>query len=704
MKTKQLFLPILIGLSLLCVRCTNTAFNKGIKEPSDFTKAYNANYSERLNWADTSDYVNASRGFLAGPKDSVILTESGDTVWNFKTWRFLSDPNTPSPSTVNPSLWRQENLAAKAGLFEVQKDRIYQIRNFDLAVMSFVIGDNGYIIIDPLGSPYTAKAGHDLFKATIPESTRKTLKAVIYTHSHIDHFAGIDGVYQPKKGIELYAPSGFMEEAVSENVYAGNVMGQRANFMYGDLLPRNVKQSIGAGLGMATSSGVKSIYKETKTIDDSTPPIDNLAGTGLAVEFLFAPHTEAPSEMLFYFPQLKALCAAEDASHTLHNLYSLRGAKTRSARDWVAALTSVLKKWGNDVEVEFNSHHWPVWSNDTIKTHLETQRAMYKFIHDQTLHLANMGYDMTTSAEIISHLPESLNRVWSSQGYYGSVNHNVKATWNLYLGWFNGNPSQLHKLPDVSPDTPFGNSNGTPLKGGSAKYVDYMGGKRNVVIKAKEDFKKGEYRWVAEVLQHVVNIDSSDREARYLLADALEQMGYQAVSGPWRNFYLTGAMELRNGRSSLKTSTQDMMPVLANMSSDQIFDYLSILVDPYKADGKKINFAFVVKEGSATETMTYQLNYSCLNYLVDKTAPLDFTVTINKQELKNILKLPDPMNALIKLAESGQSPIEVNPKIKGLLKLKELGSVISAPAGVFNIVTPNLPMPKPINPMKVQQW
>jgi alkyl sulfatase BDS1-like metallo-beta-lactamase superfamily hydrolase len=724
MKSQLFILPILMGFCFLFAQCSDGGLDNQIKDPSVYSQAFNANYadSSRLNWADKTDFETSQRGFLAGPKDSVILAldGSGDTVWNFRTWNFLDNLESPSPTTVNPSLWRQEKLNQKAGLFEVLKGRIYQIRNFDLAVMSFVIGDNGYIVIDPLGTPATAKAGHDLFKTTIvdklPNANSKTLKALVFTHSHIDHFGGVYGIF-PKGEIgnaKIYAPEGFLEEAVSENVYAGNVMGQRANYMYGNLLPKNTKQGIGAGLGLTTSTGSSTILDATVTINNkmtlSNNVITDLAGTGLNLQFLPAPHTEAPAEMLFYFPQFNALCAAEDAVHTLHNLYSLRGAKTRSAKEWVEALTKVLDLWGNKVEVEFNSHHWPVWTNEGIKNHIETQRAMYKFIHDQTLRLANMGYDMTTTAEIITHLPESLNKVWSSQGYYGSVNHNVKATWDLYLGWFDGNPAHLHQLPAISPHSVLIDGKEVRLNGASAKYVEYMG-RDNIVTKAQKDFAKGEYRWVAEVLQHVVNVDANDpktdatakQKVKFLLADALEQMGYQAISGPWRDFYLSGALELRNGRQGQAASPKDMAVVLAQMSTNQIFDYISILVDPYKAKDKQINFAFIVKDGIKSERMTYQLKYSCLNHLVDRSAKLDFTLTINKQDLKTIMVPPDPIGALVKAIESGEKFISVSPQGSGLASLKELASVIGAPSGTFNIVTPNLPMPKPINPMKAQQ-
>jgi alkyl sulfatase BDS1-like metallo-beta-lactamase superfamily hydrolase len=730
MKSQRFYLLLMVALCPIALYCQTPTLNGTIKAASPFTKDFNTDYSDpkRLNWADKTDFQTSERGFIAGAndaliKDSVILAidGSGDTVWNFKTWNFLSNPNAEPPSTVNPSLWRMEKLISKAGLFEVVSGRIYQIRSFDLAVMSFIVGDSGYIIIDPLGCPATAKVGHELFHKHVIKklpsgSLSKNLKAVIYTHSHVDHFGGIYGIISDSLlnplGFQLpiYAPTNFLEEAVSENVYAGNVMGQRAAYMYGNLLPKNTSSGIGAGLGLTINSSLPTLKKPTITISTADTTIKSIARSGINIEFLYAPNTEAPSEMLFYFPQFHALCAAEDATHTLHNLYSLRGTKTRSARDWVSTLTAVLEKWGSDVQVEFNSHHWPVWSNDAVKSHLETQRAMYKFINDQTLRLANRGYDMTTTAEIINNLPESLNKVWSSQGYYGTVNHNVKATWDLYLGWFDGNPSQLHKLPAIRPDSTLKNGKLTPLDGGSAKYVRYMGGRDKILALASQDFQKGEYRWVAEVVQHLVNLDSSDNQARYLLADALEQMGYQAVSGPWRDFYLTGALELREGRQvqqkeKTRAETFATSTFFISMTSEQIFDWISTMVDPHKADGKTINFAVVIKDGRNSDSTAYQLKYSCLNYLVDSRAALDFRVVIDETELKTIVKGIKTQAELLPkikdLIQKGGKFVQVIPA--NTPKLGELFGVLSANTEIFNIVTPNLPMPIPINPMLVKQ-
>lgn len=695
-------------------------FSQDPKGPSTYTKAYNHADSLRLNWKDTTDFELSQKGFLAGPgpNDSIIRSyKIGDTsiVWDFTTWDFIPNSTAlaPSPETVNANLWRMAKLNKRAGLFEVEEGKIYQIRGYDLSVMSIVIGPNGgYIVIDPLVSGETALAGLNLFKKAL-HTKRKIgarkqkidvtkMKAVIFTHSHIDHFGGILGVkrFADANGIDfgkiqIVAPEAFMEESISENVYAGNAMTRRASYMYGDLIQKNVSAGVDAGLGKAVSKGVPAIISPTVTIDDSKLVYPNFADTGLEVEFLLAPGTEAPSEMLFYFTDYKAICMAEDASFTMHNLYTLRGAKTRNAKEWVGALTTVLSKWGNEAKIEFNSHHWPVWGKKQVKHHLETQRAMYKYIHDQTLHYANMGYDMTTTAEILSSPPDSLLKVWSSQGYYGTYNHNVKATWNLYLGWFDGNPSNLHKLPAV---WPYNNEGGSSLK-----YVEYMGGQEAIIKRAKKAYDKGEYRWVAEVVQHVINIDSLNQDARYLVADAYEQMGYQAVSAPWRNFYLSGALELRKGKIK-KPQTKTPKTFIKNTTLDMKFDMLAIMVDAHKADGKEINFRIIVKDGRESTSTAFQLKYSCLNYLVDSDiTEMDFTMIINKSDFDSMIFDDNPIKKWKSMLGLKKRRIEVLPTDGGMDSLKDLLKVFSPVNNWFNLVTPNRTIPEPVNPLIVKQ-
>lgn len=675
----------LLGLFSFSYISGSFDLNTEKKQPSIYTKAYNKAYESKLNWDDKRDFVNSRKGLIAEPISDVITNKAGDTVWDFNAFAFEENLNTPVPSSVNRSFWRMSKLNQASGLFEVDAAHIYQIRNFDLAVMSFVIGPDGYIIIDPLTSEETAEAGKELFESALADVLNgRTLKAVILTHSHVDHFGGVTGVVDQEAvasgEVQLIAPAEFMNASVSENVFAGNAMTRRAAYMYGDFLPKDTMSGIGSGLGQAVSAGFINILVPNDTIKKSG---DTRNIAGLDVEFLYAPHTEAPSEMLFYFRDYNALCAAEDATHTLHNLYTLRGAKTRSAKDWVNTLTAVLKKWGEDVEIEFNSHHWPEWGNGDIVRHLETQRAMYKYMHDQTLRYANLGYDMTTTAEILNILPQSLNQVWSSQGYYGTVNHDVKAVWNLYLGWFDGNPAHLHKLPAYE---------------SAAKYVEFMGGASNVLSMAQKAYNKGEYRWVAEVVQHVVTMDSSNTDARLLEADALEQMAYQAVSGPWRNFYLSGAYELRHGKQPSTSTSSSTMDFLKSMTLDMKFDMLAINVDAESAEGKEVNFALAITDAGKPDTTAFQLKYACLNYLVDSRVELDFTITLDKDQFDTALISKDPMATLENLIKAGVIGFEGSK-----IKLKQLASCIQKEKPWFNLMTQNLPIPTPINALSVEQ-
>jgi alkyl sulfatase BDS1-like metallo-beta-lactamase superfamily hydrolase len=498
------------------------------KEATEITRAANAELLNILPFQDIRDFEEAKRGFIAPLSDKgVIKNEQGRPVWDMSRFLFITE-GTPAPDTVNPSLWRQSQLNMLGGLYKVV-DGLYQVRNADLSNLTIYEGEDGIIVADPLISVETARAALELYYQHRP---RKPVVAVIHSHSHIDHFGGIRGVVDERDvqagKVKVVAPVGFYEAAVAENVLAGNVMTRRASYMYGNLLPPDTKGQIGAGLGMSTSSGTPTLIEPTDLITETGQRM-NIAG--LDFEFMLAPDTEAPAEMHWYIEQFKAVTAAENCCHTLHNTYTLRGAKIRDPLAWSKYLNQTIQLWGNKTEVLYGMHHWPSWGRSRILEMLEKGRDGYRFIHDQTLRLANQGYTPVEIAEMLD-FPTELAQHWALRGYYGTLNHNVKATYVGYLGWFDGNPATLHVLP---PEV------------GSKKYVEYMGGAEEVLRKAREAFDQGEYRWVAEVVNHVVFADSQNLSARSLQADALEQMGYQAESGPWRNFYLTGAKELREG-------------------------------------------------------------------------------------------------------------------------------------------------------------
>jgi alkyl sulfatase BDS1-like metallo-beta-lactamase superfamily hydrolase len=488
---------------------------------------------------------------------------------------------------------------------------------------------------------------------------------VSYTHSHADHFGGVGAVVDEADvasgDVKIYAPEGFLEAAVAENVMAGNAMSRRASYMYGNLLPPDAKGQVGAGLGTTTSAGTVTLIPPTDIISETghKEVID-----GLTYEFLMAPGSEAPAEMLWFIEEKNAIAAAEDATHTLHNTYSLRGAKIRDPLAWSKYLNQARVMWGDKAEVIFAQHHWPTFGNEAVVELLEKQRDLYRFINDETLRLANQGLTEVEIAEQIQ-LPESLATFWANRGYYGSLNHNVKATYVLYLGCFNGNPATLHELPPVE---------------ASKNYVEFMGGAAAVLEMAQQSYDKGDYRWVAQVVNHVVFADPDNQAARGLQADALEQLGYQAESGPWRNFYLTGAKELREGVAQLPTPNTASPDTVRAMTLDMFFDYLGVRLDsPKAADAKAVlNFDFA----DTGEQHVLELQNGVLNHTADLQADdADATVTLTRDTLNSIIlqetKLADAIS-------SGDVNVSGDQA-----KLEEVISYLDTFEFWFDIVTPN---------------
>ncbi|WP_035880911.1 alkyl/aryl-sulfatase [Cupriavidus metallidurans] len=536
------------------------------------TRDANADVLKRLPFANRQDFEDAQRGWVGSLDSGEIRSADGRVVWNLDAYAFLRDD--ASPASVNPSLWRQAQLNLKHGLFKVT-DRIYQVRGFDLSNMTIVEGDSGLIVIDPLLTAETARAAIDVYYKYRP---KKPIVAVIYSHSHVDHFGGVKGVVSQddvKAGkVKIYAPEGFMEEAISENIFAGNAMSRRAQYMYGALLPKGPQGQVDAGLGKTVSLGTITLIPPTDLIGKTgeTRTID-----GVRIEFQMAPGSEAPAEMLMYFPQWRALCAAEDATHNLHNLYTIRGAQVRDANQWWRALDETIDRYGNRTDVIFAQHHWPKWGQQNITGFLSRQRDAYKFIHDQTLRLANQGYTMTEVGERVK-LPPSLASQWDLRDYYGTVNHNAKAVYQRYLGWYSGDPADLHPLPPEE---------------SAQRYVQYMGGADKILAQASKSYAQGDYRWVAQVVKHVVYADPSNQAARKLEADALEQLGYQTEAASWRSAYLVGAYELRNGVPKLQ-GTQTASPDMIGAMTDTMFlDFLAVRLNGERAAGHDLKFNWV---------------------------------------------------------------------------------------------------------------
>jgi alkyl sulfatase BDS1-like metallo-beta-lactamase superfamily hydrolase len=588
----------------------------------------------------------------------VIKSTSGNLVWDPAKYGFITDK--PSPDTINPSLWRQSQLINISGLFEVVPG-IYQIRNLDLSNMTIIEGKKGITIVDPLVSTETAKLGLDVYYS---KRGKKPVVAVIYTHSHVDHYGGVRGVIDEadvKSGkVKIYAPEGFLEAAVAENVMAGNAMSRRAAYQYGNLLPPDEKGQIGAGLGSTTSTGTVTLIPPTNII---TKTGEKVKIDGLNYEFMMAPGSEAPSEFLFYIKEKKAINAAEDLTHTLHNTYSLRGAKIREPLPWSKYLNEAIAMWGSEAEVVYAQHHWPTWGNAEVTKLLKSQRDLYRYINDETLRLANKGFTRDEIAEQFK-LPPALDNTWANRGYYGSISHNVKATYVLYLGWYTGDPATLHALPPVE---------------ASKHYVEFMGGADAVLKKAKQSYDKGDYRWVAQVVNHVVFADPNNKAARELEADALEQLGYQSENGTWRNHYLTGAKELREGVKKLPTPNTASPDTVRAMSTELFLDYLSVRLNREKAGNAKavFNFDFGKEDG----VYKVEMENGVLSHTKGvKDANADATVTLTRAALNKLIlqevKLDDAIaSGEVKVTGSQQ-------------KLKEMVSYLDTFEFWFNVVTP----------------
>jgi alkyl sulfatase BDS1-like metallo-beta-lactamase superfamily hydrolase len=567
-----------------------------------------------LDWRDTRDFDAARRGFVAALDPPVIATDDGRVVWDLGAYAFLADET--APETVNPSLWRQARLNMEHGLFAIH-DRIWQVRGYDLSVMSVVAGETGWIVVDPLISTETARASMALVNAHLGE---RPVVAVIYTHSHVDHFGGVEGVTSVADvhagRTRIVAPEGFVLAAVSENVIAGAAMSRRAIYMYGAALAKGPRGQVDAGLGKTTSSGTVSIIEPTDVI---TATGETLVIDGVEIEFQLTPGTEAPAEMNFYVPQLRALCMAENCSRNLHNVYTLRGAQVRDASAWARYIDESIVRYLDRTDLVFTSHHWPVWGPVDCRDYLEKQRDMYQYLHDQTLRLANHGETMLEVAEQVE-LPPALAKEWYSRGYYGTVNHDVKAVYQRYLGFFDGNPAHLHPHPPVE---------------AARRYVEYMGGADAVLARARDDYARGEYRWVAEVVNHVVFADPDHAEARALQADALEQMGYQAESGPWRNFFLMGAQELRTGRIA-RQPVHLSGGMVRNMPISLVLDAIAVRLNGPRAVGVEARINVV----DTVDGMQYSvwLQNAVLHHRVDDHfADPELTVTAEHDVLAGIL-------------------------------------------------------------------
>lgn len=637
----------------------NAAQAAASKPATAATLAANKALAEYLNFDDKQDFEDARRGLIDAPPTLRIKNDKGDVVWDLESYKQYIGLDKAAPDTVNPSLWRNAQLNMIYGLFKVA-DRIYQVRGYDLSNITFVQGDTGWIVGDPLISAETAKAAYELVTKNLG---KRPVVAVIYSHSHVDHYGGVRGLVAEsdvKAGkVKIIAPENFTEEAVSENVIAGNAMGRRAVYMYGALLPRNPRGGVNGGLGQTTSTGTATLIVPTTIVGKTGT---QMTVDGVKLVFQMTPGTEAPAEMNTFFPQFKAIWMAENATHTLHNVLTLRGAKVRDPLIWAHYLGETLDMWGADIESEFASHHWPMWGNERIRSFLKKQGDLYKYIHDQSVHLMNEGYTGVEISNMIK-LPPELDKEWFSRGYYGSVKHDTRAVYQRYMGFYDANPSTLDELSPAE---------------AAMKYVEYMGGADAVVKKARADFDQGHYRWVAMALKHVVFADPNSVTAKHLLADTYEQMGYQAESGPWRSIYLQGAYELRNGVPSAGATVTASPDTIRAMSPELLFDYFGVRLNSEKSAGKKLalNLTFT----DLKQPYTLSVENGVLTYGKKSNPKADATMTLTKATL-DAIQLGE--TTLDKAIADGNVNIEGRKEAVG----EFLGMLDTFPFW-FNIVTP----------------
>jgi len=561
-----------------------------------------------LPFHDRTDFEDADRGFIGAFEPCVISDASGRVVWDNDAYDFLRGE---CPDTAHPSLWRQGQLVSRQGLYEVRAG-IYQVRGLDLSNMTLVEGDEGVIVIDPLISAETASAALALYRTHRGE---RPVTAVIYTHAHVDHFGGVRGVLDGD--VPILAPDGFMESAVSENVYAGVAMTRRAVYMYGAGLEKGPAGQIGCGLGMTNSTGTVGLVPPTVIIS-RTGQEEVL--DGVRIVFQVTPGTECPAEMNFYFPDRRALCMAENATRNLHNLVTLRGAVVRDARIWSAYLDEAIDRFASHTDVAFASHHWPTWGGDRVAEYLALQRDLYAYLHDQTLRLMNKGLNGAEAAEAMV-MPPALDQAWHTHGYYGSVSHNVKAVYQRYLGWFDGNPARLWQHPPVE---------------ASIRYIECMGGADAVVASAQGYADRGDLRFAAELLDRVVFAEPDHPLAKERLAAVYERLAYGAENGTWRNFYLTGAHELRNGVAADSVSVGSS-ELLSALTVGQLLDAIAIRIDGPSAWDEDLTMDWRFTDLRETHRVTLRNGVLTHRVVVDPPAPADLTLSLTRPQMLGVL-------------------------------------------------------------------
>ena len=626
------------------------------KPASSHTITKQNEVKQALPFANKKDFALAEKGLIVRPEQVEIFNDDGTLAWELGSYQFLLKDH----ASVNPSLLRQARLNYQYGLFKITEN-IYQVRGYDLSNFTVIKGDTGWIVFDPLLTPATAKAALKLVNDTLGQ---RPVTGVVYSHAHADHFGGVLGVVTPEQvkqhNIPIIAPSGFMEHAIKENVLAGNVMTRRAIFQYGNVLPKGATGQVDAAIGKGLSIGMFGLIKPTVEIDENERV---MIIDGVEMVFINTPGGESPAEMNTYFPKDKAFWAAENVIGTMHNVYTLRGAAARDALAWSKFINEMVYGYGQQAEIIFASHSWPRWGNEDIQTYLKKQRDMYAYLHNETLHLANQGVTINEIHNEIN-VPDSLQHEWYNRGYHGSYKHNAQGIMNKYLGYFDMNPANLDRLSPAD---------------SAPKYVAAMGGEKQVMTLAQEAHDKGEYRWGAELLNKLVFAQPNYIPAKRLLANIYEQMGYQAESAGWRNTYLTGAKELRDGVLPTSNITRPGPSFLQAMDTGLLFDYLAVKVNAKRAesDAFKINFTFT-DEGR--EYLVELSNATLTNIEGVTVQDADLSLTISREDWTLVIL---KQVALRDLLASGKASFAGDIRI-----LNQLFSLLDEFPFWFNIVTP----------------
>ena len=671
--SRFVYLPVFaLGLTLAgCGSGDSTGTSQsGHTGPTETTRAANEAMLDKRPFSNREDFDNARRGLIAQAPDLVVSGAGGGDIWNMPAYDFIDAEGKNAPASVNPSLWRQAALNNIHGLFKVTEG-VYQVRGYDLSNMTIIEGDTGWILVDPLTARETASKA---FLFARKHLGQKPVRAIVFTHSHIDHFGGVQGVLEhltdeEKTGLRVVAPAGFEEEATSENIIAGPAMTRRAMLMYGKQLARDARGHVDTGLGKGPAFGTFGFAAPTDLIHTTGA---TLTLDGVPLEFQIVSGSEAPAEFTFYLPEHKAFCGGELVSRNLHNLYTLRGAKVRDARIWSGFIDEAKNRFA-EAEVYFASHHWPLWGQEKIQDFLAKQRDTYKFIHDQSVRLMNQGATPREIAEQLQ-LPDALTQDFHNQGYYGSVSHNAKAVYQHYMGWFTANPSQLNPLPETE---------------SSRRYIAMMGGAETVLEKAREDFEaasdmdakngRDSYRWLAELLNHLVFTDPDNEEARDLLAGVYDQLGYQAESGPWRDFYLSGAYELRHGAPETGLKPAVMKDVLLHTPVSLFFDSMAVRLIAGEASGERITIRINFTDLEESYLLTLE-NSVLHNRRVGADASADATLSITKPLFVDLL-----------IGNAGLTDLLFSDDIRfegSKLDLISFFGMLDKPQGRFNVVVP----------------